>query len=1633
MHMKNTSLNHSLFDFWKRGILFLWEEGTKFNQSSSGCDPPSPKFSNMEPKPEKKRGVKRPADNPSKQKKSAKKPRKTNSAENEDDTKPQVRQRRLNDHPRISITAGLVPGSVFKHGMPQLTTEMRLLDGHSNPIPDQVLAPRHEQNMFTLAPPRLRPLAAFFHDTGNWHNGADAHATTRQIYGPTIFARVASIRYDPTATKEQQRAAKLVSVTTMPEAQMVLSDRALIRDVDEPHLISIPPPSHGGVKPKHQRPIRLANTSLANIRPTKAGSPADDDNIVDVDADEVGEAGEADAMDIDLPIMPTTTTTTARTLTPKQRQQQRFQQERFNAFLCYYPDDPEPDPELPFGLDPLDYPSFRACLEDAGQQEAWLNRTELLRNTSEKTARANVQHVHKVYLAKYRCPIQMFPPQEKAFRRPCCSGPSCQVHVLAVRRGHPLWGYNPPEFIPPREEKMLLEAVACHREEVIESWLNQPTGPCIECLLLRWTREFSLYQQASGKPPPHPINTIQVEVCEGEYCREVCHPIELEGVSTGMEGHVPVYDASKREFECYKPGSFMVLREVEVDFRMRRSQINAWLGVPKARPLAGAQGVRCLPLHPQWDQIVSGPNNGSENEQLFLWQHYKNTLPVFLLADRALIQHVHESETMSEFTSRSRVPAIWLRRYALENMGETTPEPQLRVDAAMKSLSECIPTTTIVCLYHAFTTFGDSASNMKRPPDPPDLRTMIHFIAAALAHMAAVALAPFEVTMDWLLEIQQQDEYVTQSLVSPILRLILDPESLPSELQILQRHGDNLARPPSQCWSIADPLRKHQQQDSWIVYTACIFRIGVIMLLNDIVHPCRTLEQSIAREIEFNHIAHLFMDNHLDLLTRLQVEKDAFENGSIGTDRWFFQTPDDREPRLTRLYPQLTRACCFEEMIWMTPVLFSMNQWCDPPSKKGNTAQLDSLIHLLLKTLPHVCLIRGADNIFAKHMKQWPLIHALMVQIMRCFWLGNLPQAQGRPPLPVRIKINATFAPVSAIFEVASEELENAQAKRIQDWAHKHPVLMLSILREYNLAAIEASGSLDDIRSQSVRWINFKSVVRMCNGVMRKFVTSMVQKTGNVDWNILEEREKGSSKGEIMKWHEKQKLHNTKLYKDSDYGIMLKKMRNEDSKLEFDPTLVRKWLESNNRLQYLHVVAWVTAHVTHRPLENGLLRPAVLTGMLKCLGMSEEGYRRLRERLHVNAEYYSSDNSFCAFAVELYKNNWRDYVLLNMYLRLVGFYMDDVMHFTSIGHARNQIMGLRQNLFVPGTTCTPPGLGIANFCEGCGKWTHPVAKPSREYLGYPLTAIGNNTAVAGADGTDDDDGDDIDDDSDNDMDREHLEHASAVHAALAAKKQALRNKKKKKSMRPRPHEPKSVYLANGLAGTSINVAYNPSDTKLYCINGNVDKTQQEIDALVAPLMSGALDGVEDMDSVDNVMYGEDEDEDEDDDDDGEEADVESGVIDQIFKEHVSCDTPLLSVDLVGVYKRHRGRLYGRCVYCGCICEVFAANMTNAGLSCGEHALVDEYPEWHRIWNHIIRPSFTLRDSKHPSWIKSYPGASIHRPCIKCRHVDAAGPIVFWIYDASYRLAKVSLCRHHAAPLRSVQHVPLRIDFFMSRG
>lgn len=1046
-----------------------------------------------------------------------------------------------------------------------------------------------------------------------------------------------------------------------------------------------------------------------------------------------------------------------------------------------------------------------------------------------------------------------------------------------------------------------------------------PAGLCYVCTSARWT-DLVLNGLLHKQAPMHPVNTIQVEVGRGGYASDALLPEVVDGVKTCISGHVPFFDKAHLQFELMPDGR-AILYEVNVDFHVSLSQSNTCLGVRKSRALAGASVSGMRPLTPA--RAAEHMRHWNSGRLPHRWVQFLCTVPLPVLADRALVDAAKEQHPTREPT---RVPVLWLRQaYGLDSCDQTIPEPIAR---AFRERLAPLTGQQLQRHFHC---------------DTP----------TALAEFLSVQLRGALTTFEDAVEYAHNHP----EGVELILDLVFDPGAA-AYPWARAAFGVEFAGLPT-------------RRPDTLLWCTTVWRILVALLAQRILRPWAVA----ASDEEYSRYTRYFVQTHLAFLatiyTTLALARPGFDNDRGISDEWWLCYDARREAHLVEVYPQATAVVCAEELPDLSPLIFATNDSYDMPGKKSPMSQLNAVSHPYFKARHGVCQRRGFDGIITGSMLNYPSVGAALALTMRAVLLGNLPGAGAPLTLAAAIRVHGSFAGKSV-------------PPALVAWVNAHPLVSMALLREHHFYACEANGIVDEVRSLSRSWQRFKALARQCSAQIRRYVATEVATGGllaPLDWSVLEQKVETTSVGEVLRWHEKQKEHNVKLRKDSDVGLLLKKMRPEEKRLSRAVLAAAyDFVRADGRLEAVHICAFRAARQRQTPLDGpggSIVRSALRTGYLKLLGMSEASFVALRDWLHLSVEYASPDNPIKnAFRI-MVDTAPQDVVLLKTYLRLVEYYSSSVPFFLPEQQMRQTLLAARADLAMPDFVASAPRLGYAYYCEGCLSWATSTVEMSRELLCLPpvdMTAKKRRRRAAAAA-------------------RRTAEGAVPAGGAGAG---ALAVDHQKKQIPPRPWPPRPCFLGDGRAASMKKVFFNPLDAKLYCNR-----------------VHGETLGNKPVDEAPATGYGKDlvlgDFEPEDAEADAEPENGEAKDVSRPLFDDMNCNKPLIAVDMVGVWKWARGRLYGLCVYCARLCEVHSVNMTNLGLSCGEHALVNEYPKYHRLWKHIIRPATREPESG---------AAPANQHCFICPTAEPATTEAD-VYDRQYMRAKIGLCDWHHHCVRAL--------------
>jgi hypothetical protein len=618
------------------------------------------------------------------------------------------------------------------------------------------------------------------------------------------------------------------------------------------------------------------------------------------------------------------------------------------------------------------------------------------------------------------------------------------------------------------------------------------------------------------------------------------------------------------------------------------------------------------------------------------------------------------------------------------------------------------------------------------------------------------------------------------------------------------------------------------------------------------------------RDLEFlryNFLLH--RDTHLGLLTSM-VKKQVFKDKNIvynGTLRQF--------------YPSCYSVCCIEELPDMTYLLPLMNLWYDKGTKRETSEEeIDALRHIFtIKPMNQICLIRNISLMINEYNKKYPIVLELFKLTMKCVILGNLPYAKNPLNIMARIHFNSMFDNdgnnnIFTSFTPSTPQPKRTVNEKVLGWINRCKYFTLFILREYLFYTCEVS-VIDNILSRNSKWDSFKELSRYGTGDVRRELSNQCSNPDfkEINWDKIELRTKNTKqknsierKSGILKGYHTQTLeYSDKLCKAEFEKILPKKMRaiepildlnrlyylvNQDefkyqtSFLPDNSPLFKQKREpisrSDNKFylnnNQFHFLCWCVAKRK---------KPILETKWLYLLNISEEGINTIKDWIISYYEFSIADNSFKKYAVDLYRNNPLDYLILKAYIKTVESYKNNIFYLP-LEDTLSQFDSIRKTLRLESWEPTPGRAGYGLLCMGCHRWANKITDSYERILNKKkkksdmdldnelnniLLSLSSSSSSSDSSRSSDsleeseeDDGIKIEKDDFDKLIEQSLEKYSKN------KHQKKKKKKKKKKKRKSKSKGKGRINRNGYATYLSTALYDPirdpEEGCLYCKRGN---------------------------------------------------------------------------------------------------------------------------------------------------------------------------------------------------------------------
>lgn len=589
----------------------------------------------------------------------------------------------------------------------------------------------------------------------------------------------------------------------------------------------------------------------------------------------------------------------------------------------------------------------------------------------------------------------------------------------------------------------------------------------------------------------------------------------------------------------------------------------------------------------------------------------------------------------------------------------------------------------------------------------------------------------------------------------------------------------------------------------------------------------------------------LFRDTHLGLLT-IMIKKQIFKDINIVYNGI-----------LRSNYPSSFNICCVEELPDLSFLLPLMNLWYDKGTKREVAEEeIDALRHIFsLKPMNQICMVRNISVMIKDFNQKYPIVLELFKLTMKCVLLGNLPYAKNPLDFMARIHFNSMFDNNFNSNIFPSSQDSRSINEKILGWINRCKYFTIFIIRELLFYTCEQN-VLDNILSRNTKWNAFKELSRYGNGDVRKELSIQCHQKGSpeINWNNIEYRTTTSKnsierKTGILKGYHTQTLeYADKLFKAEFEKILPKKMRAIEPLLNLntlyywvnhdDCKYQTSFLPDNSPLfqgkkkmdrnyskdkfylnfEEFHFLCWYIVNQQ---------KPILDVKWLQLLNISDKGLFTIKNWILSYYEFSIADNSFKRYALNLYRKNPIDYLILKSFIKTIDHYKNNKFYLP-YEDTLYQFDAIRKTLRLEEWESTPPKAGYCLLCLGCHRWANKITESyekillkKKKKLDMDLDNELANIILALENDDDDEDS------NEEESQQQQQEEEKDDFDKLLDQSNQKYSKNKKNLQKKRKIKGKGRINRNGCATYLSTALYDPTKTPdegcLYCKRGNYSR------------------------------------------------------------------------------------------------------------------------------------------------------------------------------------------------------------------
>lgn len=419
----------------------------------------------------------------------------------------------------------------------------------------------------------------------------------------------------------------------------------------------------------------------------------------------------------------------------------------------------------------------------------------------------------------------------------------------------------------------------------------------------------------------------------------------------------------------------------------------------------------------------------------------------------------------------------------------------------------------------------------------------------------------------------------------------------------------------------------------------------------------------------------LFIDTHIELCAYILTHGSFRDTVLLDPD---YNTLQPLVHIVDTLYPHDIRFYYSGELPDLTPCLDYGNLWFD--MRPRTDTLLSALVHIFIcKPQSQKCQVRNFIRILLRYFKAYPVMVILLRMIIRVSLLGNYPFCTYRPSFKRRMEIYRSF-----------EQL------RINNdlflWMVENECVVYMMTKEFYSYLVCEQYVLDIVLSKTGQWQEVKKLTQESMDTMRLMLDTLNGYERHI--RITEE---------LQERHNESLHYISKLRKGNFPDIVLALMtkiheRNQTANvLRADD--FHRFVPENIR-QYLELVAGVVADNTSGYVE---LR------WLKCVGITDDGYERIRSLYFEYEQLDIADNALERHLLRIYEGCTNDFYLIMYYLKAIVTIYAEREYPLPLSCLLNQVQALRMRLrLLPWEELSAETDDLYYYCKSCGKWACPM-------------------------------------------------------------------------------------------------------------------------------------------------------------------------------------------------------------------------------------------------------------------------------------------------------------------------------------